>query len=99
MPFYAVQYTYTDDAQALEAGRPAHRDYIRSFVEPGLLRASGPYPGADPDSALLIFKADSEKIVQDIIENDPFTRDHLIARHSIHEWRPLIGVFADELDD
>lgn len=99
MPFYAVQYTYTDDDAALEAGRPAHRDYIRSFVEPGILRASGPYPGADPDSALLIFKAESEKVVQDIIAGDPFTRDNLIQRHTIHEWRPLIGDFADEVDD
>ncbi len=98
MPFYAVQYTYVDNSEAVEAGRPGHRDYLRTLVEAGQLRASGPYPGADPDSALLIFRADSEKIVQDLIENDPFSRDHLIARHSIHEWRPILGVFADEVE-
>ncbi len=98
MPFYAVQYSYVDDEGAVEAGRPGHRAYLRTLVDAGQLRASGPYPGADPDSALLIFKADSEKIVQDLIENDPFSRDRLISRHTIHEWRPLLGVFADELD-
>lgn len=98
MQFFAVQYTYVDDSAALAAVRPAHRDYLRTLVDAGQLKASGPYPGADPDSALLIFKADSEKIVQDLLEADPFQQKGLVALHSIHEWRPLIGVFADELD-
>lgn len=98
MAFYVVQYTYVDNAEAVAAGRPAHREYLQTLADAGQVRAAGPYPGADPDTALLIFRAESEKVVQDLIEADPFSQDRLIARHSIHEWRPWLGVFADEID-
>lgn len=95
MPFFAVFYTYADDPDAVAAARPGHRAYLRSLVDAGSLRASGPFPGARPDSALLIFTAADRGAVEALLENDPIAP--LVASVEIKEWNPLLGVFADEV--
>lgn len=94
MKYYAVHYTYVDDAEALDAVRPRHRAHLASLV--GLqLVASGPYVGSATASALLIFKAESADEVQALLDADPFWEAGLIAGRQIQEWNPVIGIFAD----
>ena len=62
MAFFAVNYTY-DPAKDVEAVRPRHREFLRGLAERGVLRASGPFPGLEPQRALLIFEADSAEEV------------------------------------
>ncbi|MBW3085165.1 hypothetical protein KEM60_01362 [Austwickia sp. TVS 96-490-7B] len=97
MSIYAVHYTYCDNADAIAAGRPAHRAYLGSLVEAGSLLASGPYVDTAPDQALLIFSADSAEAVAAFLAGDPFQKDGLVASHTITQWNPVLGVFAAQV--
>lgn len=96
MPFFAVHYAYSADSAALDETRPSHRAYLRSLVDDGALRASGPYVGTEP-SALLIVVADSAQTVRGLLDQDPFQVAGLVERTEITEWNPVIGAFADEV--
>jgi uncharacterized protein YciI len=95
MSVYAVHYTYCADAEAIAAGRPNHREYLRGLVESGQLLASGPLVGLERDQALLIFRADSPAAVEELLSGDPFQRDKLVERHEIVQWNALLGAFAE----
>ena len=74
--------------------RPEQRDYPRPLAEPGPLKASGPYVGADRDSALLIFSADNVDQVRALVADDPMSVNDVLDSLTITEWNPLLGVFA-----
>lgn len=96
MPFFAVHYHYSSDSARLDELRGTHREFLRSLLEEGSLRASGPFVGARP-SALLIFTADDEQAVRDLLAKDPFQEAGLIEGAEVTEWNPVIGAFAAEL--
>lgn len=98
MPFYAVTYRYTDDTARLDEQRPAHREFLTSLAGSGLLRASGPYVGAAQPSALLVLTADTEQQVRDVLGDDPFQQEGLVADTVVQEWDPVIGDYASEVD-
>ncbi len=96
MAYYAVNYHY-DPATAAEqdALRPDHRAYLRTLVDQGLLVASGPLVGAESPSALLIFRAENEQHVRDLLADDPFQKEQYVAQWTVTEWNPVLGVFAE----
>lgn len=94
MSFYAVQYLYRADAD-VAAVRPEHRAYLRTLVEAGQLRASGPYVGTERDSALLIFEAGDRASVQALIDADPMSIHGVLESSTATEWNPILGIFAD----
>lgn len=96
MSVFAVHYTYSDNAEAIAAGRPNHRAYLRTLVDSGKLLASGPYVGVEPDQALLVFAADSVEAVEELLAGDPFQQDGLVAEHDITQWNALLGAFAEQ---
>lgn len=91
MSFFAVTYTYSDDVDARDQLRPEHRAHLASLADSGELYASGPCPGTDPATALLIFRADSAEQVEQLLDADPFQRHGIVAQRSIMEWDPVIG--------
>lgn len=93
MSFYAVQYLYRADAD-VAAVRPEHRAYLRTLVDAGQLRASGPYVGVERDSALLIFEAPDATGVQKLIDADPMSVQGVLESSTITQWNPILGVFA-----
>ncbi|MCA0435010.1 MAG: YciI family protein [Austwickia sp.] len=92
MPVYAVHYTYSTDAEKVAAAKPEHRAYLATLVEGGALLASGPYVGTTPDSALLIFRADSADAVRALLAKDPIAP--LVTGADVTEWNPTLGVLA-----
>lgn len=97
MPFYAVTYRYVDDTTRLDEARPSHRDYLTSLAGAGLLRASGPYIDTTPPSALLVFTADDEAQVRELLAADPFQEAGLVAETTVAQWNPVIGDYASYL--
>ncbi|MBK7819567.1 MAG: hypothetical protein IPJ61_00460 [Tessaracoccus sp.] len=93
MLHFAVQYTYVEDAAALDATRPAHRDYLRTLLD-GPLLAAGPLVGSPLPGALLIFRAESADAVVTLLDQDPFWTERLIVERSVEQWNPVLGVFA-----
>lgn len=96
MEYYAVNYHYDPTTVAeQDALRPEHRAYLGSLVQAGTLIASGPLVGASSPQALLIFRAESEQQVRDLLADDPFQKENHVAEWSVTEWLPVLGVFAE----
>ncbi|WP_341730244.1 YciI family protein [Brooklawnia sp.] len=94
MAYFAVQYVYSNDAELVARVRPDHRSYLRTLVEAGTLKASGPYVGVQRDSALLVFSADDADQVRALIAQDPMSLNNVLESFTVTQWNPLLGVFA-----
>ncbi|WP_433504570.1 YciI family protein [Pseudonocardia halophobica] len=94
---FAVIYTYTDDTELRDATRPAHRDYLREFVDSGSLLAAGAWAPAEAPGGLLIFRAEDKSAVQAIVDKDPFTTAGVVSAADIREWAPPLGPVAGAL--
>lgn len=97
MAFFAVTYTYVDDAERIAATRPRHRDFLAQLVEQGVLVASGPLPETSPPSALLILKGESEPDVRRALSVDPFQEQGIVTACEVQPWQPVVGCFAAEV--
>ena len=91
MPLHAVLYRYADDAAALDAYRPAHRDYLHSLFDQGDIVVSGPLADGGGPGALLILDAADPAAVAALLDEDPFQVLGLIAEREIRRWNPAFG--------
>lgn len=94
MSVFAVQYLYVDDAEAVSAIRPAHREWSSQLLEQGTLLASGPM--VDSPRALLIFRSASIESMNDLLNQDPMEIAGLIAERTISQWNPVFGPFSQQ---
>ena len=90
MKFIAI-IEYGNDKTALKASHPAHRTYLRTFLENGQLRAAGPF--ADEAGAVWVLDAETADAAEAIVKGDP-----LVAAGVITSWvvRPLAYWSAQE---
>ncbi|WP_300681510.1 YciI family protein [Nocardioides sp.] len=92
MPIYAVTYGYSPtEAAGRDRVRPDHRAFLAE--QDGLL-LSGP----TDDGALLLFEAKSAVELEDLLDEDPFWTEHLVAERTIVEWKPVTGPWRDTLN-
>ena len=77
---FAAIIEYGPDKDGLKATHPAHRAYLRTFLESGQLRAAGPF--SDDAGALWVLDADSAEQAEEIIMGDP-----LVSAGVITSWR------------
>lgn len=89
MAIYAVQYTYTDDADRVAIYRPEHREHLAELHREGTLLLSGPL--GDGPGALLIVVADSVEDALAKLDGDPFKRERVIVDRVAREWTVVIG--------
>ncbi|KNC18999.1 hypothetical protein AC792_08840 [Arthrobacter sp. RIT-PI-e] len=94
MSIFAVEYVYNPDSEELRTEhRPEHREWLQGLVEQGRVLASGPF--ADGSGALLIFTADTEADLTQLVGQDPFAREGAISGVRTTEWNALVGAFRD----
>lgn len=96
MTVFAVEYVYAENsAQLRNEHRPAHREFLGGFVGQGpvQLLASGPTPVND--GALLILAAESETVLVEVLDQDPFSTTGALAQRIITEWNPVTGLLKD----
>lgn len=94
MSVFAVEYVYgAESAADRDEHRPAHREWLNELVSQGTVLASGPF--GDNAGALLIFVADSEAELNDLLKQDPFAAAGVISAVKTTQWNPVIGVFAE----
>ncbi len=86
---FLVLTTFTS-AEARMAHRPAHREYLREQVAQGKLLMAGPF--ADESGGLIIFEAEDDAEVGEIIANDPFTTEGVFATTEIRPWTLVAGL-------
>ncbi|WIV44983.1 YciI family protein [Glutamicibacter nicotianae] len=96
MTVFAVEYAYAENSTELrDEHRPAHREYLEGFLGEGSVRllASGPTPVSD--GALLIFAAESQVALEDVLSNDPFQLVGAVGSATITEWNPVMGLLKE----
>ncbi|MGH3651987.1 YciI family protein [Glutamicibacter sp.] len=96
MTVYAVEYAYAENSTELRnEHRPAHREYLSGFLGEGAVRllASGPTPVND--GALLVFAAESQAALNEVLSNDPFQKVGGVGSATVTEWNPVMGLLKD----
>lgn len=76
--------------EARMAHRPAHRAYLGELVEIGKIVMAGPFD--DLSGGILIFEADDENEVKELMEKDPFTIEGVFATTEIRPWTLVAGI-------
>ncbi|GAB2672117.1 hypothetical protein GCM10027169_37470 [Gordonia jinhuaensis] len=93
MPLFAVHHTYSPDHAGIrDEHRPAHREWLKSLYDTGVLKLSGPY--ADGLGALLMFEADTADELRATLSDDPFARAQAIADVRVDEWVNVYSPFS-----
>jgi uncharacterized protein YciI len=89
MARFAVELVFGPDSEKRLAVRPAHREYIASLAEKGVVLAAGPY--ADDTGALIIYEAADEASLKEILSADPYTPANVVTKWEIRVWNVLLG--------
>jgi uncharacterized protein len=97
MAIFAVQYTYSEDSDALDEHRPSHRAFLSGLAEEGVVLLSGPMERqADgPAAALILLSGDAEEPLRELLREDPFQQRGLVEHVSITRWDPVLGSWLD----
>ncbi|CAN5253985.1 MAG: hypothetical protein H0U38_07920 [Chloroflexia bacterium] len=89
MALFAVAITFVEDEERRLKVRPTHREYLQTLLDAGKLHESGPY--TDDSGALLIYDAENEAEVKEIVANDPYTAGGVIGDTTIKEWNVVFS--------
>ena len=81
---FAATIEYSQDKEKVKALHPAHRAYLRTFLENGQLRAAGPF--AEDAGALWVLDAEDAEAAQKIVKEDPYVAAGVIVSWNV---RPL----------
>ena len=96
MSIFAVEYVYDADSSSIrDEHRPTHREWLAGLAEQGRLLASGPF--TDGAGALLIFTAEDEVDLSNLLMQDPFASVGAISGMKTTQWKPVVGAFANLL--
>lgn len=86
---YAAVIEYVQDADKVNATRPAHRAYLTSLVEKDQLFASGPFE--DGYGALIVYEAESPAAAEALLRADPFHAAGVFVRWTIRPWKVVFS--------
>lgn len=81
---FAAIIEYSRDTEKVKALHPAHREYLRRFLDNEQLRAAGPF--ADDEGALWVLDAETTEAAEEIVTGDPYFEAGIIVSWKI---RPL----------
>jgi uncharacterized protein YciI len=70
--------------------RETHLGLAKAAHARGELLMAGIH-GEPTDGAVLIFRADDEKVVTDFVKNDPYMANGLVTEWHIRPWHVAIG--------
>jgi uncharacterized protein YciI len=89
--YYLLIYKTVDDYVGKRAPyRDGHLAYSGAAHTRGELFMGGAL-GDPPDTAILIFKAESPAVAEDFARNDPYVKAGLIREWSVRPWTVVIG--------
>ena len=80
---FAAIIEYGEDKGKLKAMHHAHRAYLRTFLENGILRAAGPL--AEDSGAIWVLDTESAAQADEIVKGDPFTAAGVIVSWRIRQ--------------
>ena len=86
---WAAVIEYLQDADTVNAHRPAHRAYLTKLHEAGQLVASGPF--SDNYGALIVYEADTREAAEQLMRDDPFHATGVFVRWDLRPWKLVFG--------
>lgn len=90
MNYYILEYITSENyLEEREKYRKEHLNHATEYFNEGYLILGGAIDSAN--EAILVFKADSDKIVKAFAENDPYVKNGLIKNWSVKKWNVVIG--------
>ncbi|MFX0539101.1 YciI family protein [Ornithinimicrobium sp. Y1847] len=97
MSLFIVHYSYSDDTAARDEHRPAHREFLSTLAQEGVVMLSGPYAAVPdaPDAAVLILRGSSATELAELLRDDPFQQQGLVEQVAVREWTPVLGAWFD----
>lgn len=87
MKFFIVDIDYRVPLERIEQAAPAHRRYLQTGVEAGLVLLAG--PRQPRDGGVIVVRADSLATVEAFFSSDPYLREQL-ADYRYREFLPLL---------
>jgi uncharacterized protein len=93
MAIFAVQYTYSEDTDALDEHRPSHRAFLTGLADEGVVLLSGPMARQTdgPGAALILLTGEAQEPLLELLREDPFQQLGLVEHVHIDRWDPVIG--------
>tara|TARA_B100002049_G_scaffold165380_1_gene124111 strand:- start:434 stop:709 length:276 start_codon:yes stop_codon:yes gene_type:complete len=90
MNYYILDYITSDNyLEKRVKYRKEHLNHATEYFNEGYLILGGAIDAAN--EAVLVFKADSDKIVEAFAQNDPYVKNGLIKSWSVKKWNVVIG--------
>ena len=90
MNYYILDYIASDNyLEERVKYRKEHLNHATEYFNEGYLILGGAIDAAN--EAVLVFKADSDKIVEAFAQNDPYVKNGLIKSWSVKKWNVVIG--------
>ncbi|PKD21099.1 hypothetical protein APR41_11835 [Salegentibacter salinarum] len=90
MNYYILSYTTGENyLEERVKYRQEHLNHATEYFNEGYLTLGGAIDSAN--EAVLVFKAESDKIVKAFAENDPYVKNGLIKSWMVKKWNVVIG--------
>jgi uncharacterized protein YciI len=86
---YAATIEYGPDVSKITEFRPQHREYLSGLVAENKLVVSGPF--AADTGGLLVYNAEDEAEVNELIQADPFYKCGVFRTWTIRPWKIVMA--------
>jgi uncharacterized protein YciI len=90
MYYLLIYHTVENYVEKRAPFRPEHLDYSNAALARGELVMGGAL-GDPPDTALLVFRADTPSIAEEFARSDPYVKAGLIKDWTVRPWTVVIG--------
>ncbi len=92
MAWFLVEIRYVQEK--LEDVRPRHRKFLSDLAEQGVVALGGPL--GDGSGGISLYQAADEAALAEIIDQDPYHLEGVVAQRSVREFKPVIGAWLPQ---
>ncbi|MEW2501886.1 YciI family protein [Amycolatopsis sp. NPDC047767] len=93
MAWYLVEIRYVQEKVA--DVRPRHREWLSQHSAEGRVAVAGPL--ADGSGGLVLWQAEDEAALEELIGKDPYQLEGVVAKRSIREYKPVLGAWVPQV--
>ncbi|MFD9892576.1 YciI family protein [Amycolatopsis sp. NPDC059027] len=92
MAWYLVEIRYVQEK--LAEVRPRHREFLQGLAKQGRVAVAGPL--GDGTGGITLYQADDETSLTELINQDPYHLEGVVAERTVREFKPVIGAWLPE---
>ncbi|AUI62432.1 YciI family protein [Amycolatopsis sp. BJA-103] len=92
MAWFLVEIRYVQEK--LEEVRPRHRKFLSDLAEQGVVALGGPL--GDGSGGVSLYQAADEAALTEIIDQDPYHLEGVVAQRTVREFKPVIGAWLPQ---